>query len=128
MKELEVKGKADNLNQFCCKFPHELFRSAVFNSSCPLKLNNHDLDVLTEMKLECLYSKEILEIWQVVKSTLPFSLLTLNFQVTITPLFDSDWPNIQAGSHFRAQGNGPMSPDGIISTISAGPAGHETMR
>ena len=28
-----------------------------------LKLKNHDLDVLTEMGLECLYLKEILEVW-----------------------------------------------------------------
>ena len=61
-KELEVEGKADNLNYFCCKLSREFFRSIVFNSSCPLKLKNRDLDVLTEMGLECLYSKEILEI------------------------------------------------------------------
>ena len=45
---------------------------------------------------------------------------------TITQLLDSDWPaNILAGSHFRAQENGLMSPDGVCA-ISAGPAGHET--
>ena len=46
---------------------------------------------------------------------------------TITQLLDSDWPNIWAGSHFRAQENGPMSPDSVCTIIcSAGPAGHET--
>ena len=40
-KELEVEGKADNLN---C-FSHELFRNIVFNSSCPLKSKNRDSDV-----------------------------------------------------------------------------------
>ena len=28
-------------------------------------------------------------------------------------LLDSDWPNIQAGSRFQAQENGPMSPDSV---------------
>jgi len=41
-------------------------------------------------------------------------------------LLDSDWPaNILAGSHFQAQENGLMSPDGVCA-ISAGLAGHET--
>ena len=34
-------------------------------SSCPLKPKNHDSDVLTEMGLEYLYSKDILKIWYV---------------------------------------------------------------
>ena len=29
MKQLEVKGKADNLNSVCCKFSRKLFRSVV---------------------------------------------------------------------------------------------------
>ena len=41
-------------------------------------------------------------------------------------LLDSDWPaNILAGSHFRAQENGLMSPDSVCA-INTGPAGHET--
>ena len=48
----------------------------------------------------------------------------LNFKM-IMQLLDSDWPNIQAGSHFRAQENGLMSPDSVCA-ISAGLAGHET--
>ena len=60
-KELEVKGKVvDNVNYFCCKFSHQ--SSIVFNSICRLKLKNRAFDVLTEMGLECHYSKEILEI------------------------------------------------------------------
>ena len=44
----------------------------------------------------------------------------------IMQLLDSDWPIlIQAGLHFQAQGNGPMSPDGVCA-ISVGLAGHET--
>ena len=43
----------------------------------------------------------------------------------IMQLLDSDWPNILAGSHFQAQENGLMSPDGVCA-ISAGPAGSET--
>ena len=45
----------------------------------------------------------------------------------ITQLLNSDRPNSQAGSHFRAQENGPMSPDSVCTIIcSTGPAGHET--
>jgi len=43
----------------------------------------------------------------------------------IMQLFDSDCPNIQAGLHFRAQENGPMSPDSVCAIIVS-PAGYET--
>ena len=45
---------------------------------------------------------------------------------TIMQFLDSDWPNNEAGSHFRAQENRLMSPNGVCS-ISVGRAGHEIM-
>ena len=39
---------------------------------------------------------------------------------TIMQLLDSDWPaNILAGSHFRAQETGALSPDGVCALARA---------
>ena len=103
-----------------------MFENIVFNSD--LALSSHH-SVLTEMRLECFYSKEILEMWQTASSILLLSLFLLIFKWFwlflnnyTTSLFWS--ANIWVALNFQAEENRPMSPDlDWVCTISTAQLG-----